>query len=185
MSWKVNSVKLVYELVNDETGELISEERVLGDDTKKVRKSRTKKVEDNDPTPKITVLDNKLQLNNAAIELTGFMADDKVAVKFEKKGRVTTPVTMLDEKEGNRLTKTNTISCRGSKRDELLKFGDVFELVEHPSITGAFLMKGNVTIEDDIVDVPEEIANEEELDDAIEESNDVDSSDFNFDNFEF
>ena len=113
------------------------------------------------------------------------MADDKVAVKFEKKGRVTTPVTMLDEKEGNRLTKTNTISCRGSKRDELLKFGDVFVLSEHPSITGAFLMTGNVTIEDDIVDIPEEIANEEELDDAIEESNDVDSSDFNFDNFEF
>ena len=48
MSWKVNSVKLVYELVNDETGELISEERVLGDDTKKVKKPRTKKVEDND-----------------------------------------------------------------------------------------------------------------------------------------
>lgn len=182
MSWKVNSVKLIYELVNTETGELISEERVLGDDTKKVKKSRTKKVEDNDPTPKITVLENKLQLNNAASELTGFMADDKVAVKFEKKGRITTPVMMLDEKEGNRLTKTNTISCRGSKREELLKFGTEFTLEEHPSVVGAFLMKGNVEIEDDIVDVPEEIASEEELDDALEDTDDVS---FDIDDFKF
>lgn len=182
MSWKINTIKTVVELVNDETGEIITEERVLGEETKKVKKPRAKKVEDTDPTPKITVLDNKLQLNNAAAELTGFMADDKVAVKFEKKGRVTNPVIMLDEKEGNRLTKTNTISCRGSKRDELVKFGTEFTLEEHPSVVGAFLMKGNIEIEDDIIDVPEEIASEEELDDAIEATNDVD---FNIDDFKF
>lgn len=182
MSWKVNSIKVTYELVDDTTGEIITEERVLGEETKKVKKPRAKKVEDNDPTPKITVLDNKLQLNNAAAELTGFMADDKVAVKFEKKGRVTNPVILLDEKEGNRLTKTNTISYRGSKRDELLKFGSEFTLEEHPSVVGAFLMKGNIEIEDDIIDVPEEIASEDELDASIDSTNDVD---FNFDNFNF
>lgn len=182
MSWKVNSIKVTYELVNDETGEIITEERVLGEETKKVKKPRAKKVEDNDPTPKIIVLDNKLQLNNAAAELTGFMADDRVAVKFEKKGRVTNPVILLDEKEGNKLTKTNTISCRGSKRDELLKFGSEFTLEEHPSVVGTFLMKGNIEIEDDIIDVPEEIASEDELDASIDSTNDVD---FNFDNFNF
>lgn len=183
MSWKVNSVKVVYELVNTETGEIISEERVLGEETKKVKRTRTKKVEDNDPVAKITLLENKLQLNNAAIELTGFQPDDKVVVKFEKKGRITNPVILLDEKEGNRLTKTNTISCRGSKREELLKYGDVFTLEEHSSVAGAFLMKGNTEIEDDIIDVPEEISSVEELDNDIE--SDIDDTDFNFDKFEF
>lgn len=183
MSWKVNSIKVTYELVDDTTGEIITETRELGEGTvKKPRASRSKKIEDTDPTPKITVLDNKLQLNNAASELTGFQADDKVAVKFEKKGRVTTPVIMLDEKEGNRLTKTNTISCRGAKREELLKFGTEFIIEEHPTVVGTFTMKGNVEIEDDIVDVPEEIASDEELDTSIDETS---SSDINFDNFEF
>lgn len=174
---------LTTQFVDDITGELFEETREFLDDSiKPKRKTKTKKNCDTDPTPKITVLENKLQLNNAASELTGFMADDKVAVKFEKKGRITTPVMMLDEKEGNRLTKTNTISCRGSKREELLKFGTEFTLEEHPSVVGAFLMKGNVEIEDDIVDVPEEIASEEELDDALEDTDDVS---FEIDDFKF
>jgi hypothetical protein len=181
MSWKVNSVKVVYELVDTETGEIISEERVLGEETKKTKRTRTKKIEDDDPIAKITVLDNKLQLNNAAIELTGFQPDDKVAIKFEKKGRITNPVIMLDEKEGNRLTKTNTISCRGSKRDEILKFGNIFTIEEHPSVVGTFLMKGNIEIEDDIVDIPEEIASDEEIDNSFDASD----GDINFDDFQF
>jgi len=182
MSWKVNSVKVVFELVDTETGELLTEERVLGDETKKVKKPRTKKVEDTCPDPKVILLDNKIQLNNKCLELTGFMPDDKVAIKFEKKGRTTTPVMMLDEKEGNKLTKTGTISCRGSKHDELLKFGSEFIVEEHPSVAGAYVLKGNIEIEDDIVDVPEEIASEDEIDTLVEEESD---SDFNADNFNF
>lgn len=182
MSWKVNSIKVTYELVDETTGEIITETRELGEGTvKKPRASRSKKNEDTDPTPKAILLDNKIQLNNAAVELTGFQADDKINVKYEKKGRITTPVMLLDEKEGNRLTKTNTISCRGSKREELLKFGDTFIVEEHPSVVGTFILKGNVEIEDDIVDIPEEIASDDEIDDSLDDIND----DVNLDTFKF
>lgn len=179
MNIEVQSAKLVLTLVDQETGELITREATLGD-FKEVKKSststRTKKPKDTDPVAKLTVLDGKVQLNNAAIELTGFEPEDKIAIKYEKKGRLITPILMQNDKEGNRLTKTYTIFCRGGKRDELLRYGDVFEL--EPYNEGTFKLKGNIEQpEDDIIDVPEEIASEDELDEAF----DVDNIDFSFD----
>lgn len=179
---KVNSIKTVIEFVDDTTGEIFVEERVLGEETKKLKKSNTftKKLKDDGSNePHLTVLDNKLQLNNAAVELTHFIPDSKISIKFEKKGKETNPVILEDTKEGNRLTKTYTISCRGSKRDELLKFGDVFILEAHPTVDGAFLLKGNAPEkEDDIIDIPEEIASDDDLDTSVDS---IDNFDFNFD----
>ena len=144
---------------------------------KKKSSTRTKKNSDTDPTPKITLLEGKWQMNNACVELTGFEPEMKLEIKFEKKGRVTTPVLCEDEKSGNRLTKTYTVSCRGSKHDNLAEYGDVFIVEPYEGKEGYFKLKGNIEKEDDIIDVPEEISYPEEYVD-IEGGTTEDVSDF-------
>ena len=173
---QINSAKLIVEILDETTGELITREATLGD-FKEVKKSststRTRKPKDEDPIAKLNLLDNKIQFNAAAVEMTGFEPEMKIDIKFEKKGRVTTPVLCQDDKTGNRLTKTFTISCRGSKHDNLAEFGDVFELTPYEGKEGYFKLKGNVEKEDDIIDVPEEISNPEEEEMDLEETNEV------------
>lgn len=176
---QINSIKVVTEFVDSETGEVFTDERILGEETKKAKKStsssRSKKPKDNDPIPKITLLEGKWQMNAAAIELTQFEPEMKLDIQFEKKGRQITPVLLQDDKNGNRLTKTYTVSCRGTRHDNLAKYGDIFEL--EPREDGTFKLKGNIELpEDDIIDIPEEISSEDELDNSV----DLDDIDFNF-----
>lgn len=181
MAIKINSIKVVTEFVDDTTGEIFSDERVLGEETKKERKPRSsrKPKDDGDPVAKVVLLDNKLQFNNSAIELTGFEPDDKILVQFEKKGRVVTPVISQNEK-GNRLTKTYTVSFRGSQHDNLAEYGTVFEVL--PYNEEMFKLKGDAPEkEDDIIDLPEEIENPEEFEDELDvDSIDVDNISFDF-----
>lgn len=178
---QINSAKLIVEILDETTGELITREATLGD-FKEVKKSssgtRTRKPKDEDPVAKLSLLDNKIQFNAAAVEMTGFEPEMKIDIKFEKKGRVTTPVLCQDDKTGNRLTKTFTISCRGSKHDNLAEFGDIFVVEPYEGKEGYFKLKGNIEKEDDIIDVPEEISNPEE------EEIDVDSDAKDVDDFE-
>ena len=179
---QINSAKLIVEILDETTGELITREATLGDfkevTAKKTTSTRTKKPKDTDPVAKITLLEGKWQMNNACVELTGFEPEMKLDIKFEKKGRVTTPVLCEDEKAGNRLTKTYTVSCRGSKHDNLSEYGDIFEVIPYEGKEGYFKLKGNVEKEDDIIDVPEEISNPEEddldIDSSTEEVGDFD-----------
>ena len=178
---EIHSAKLVLTLVDTETGELITKETAFGDfkePTKKATTSRSKKPKDDDPNPKITLLEGKWQMNHACVELTGFEPDQKLEIKFEKQGRKITPVLCEDEKSGNRLTKTYTVSCRGSRHDNLAEYGTVFNVVEYPDRPGYFKLLGDAPEkEDDIVDIPEEITSDEDLDDAL----DIGDIDFNLD----
>ena len=176
---QINSAKLIVEILDESTGELITREATLGDfkEVKKSTSTRTKKPKDTDPVAKITLLEGKVQLNNAAVELTGWEPEMKIDIQFEKKGRVTTPVIMQKD-SGNRLTKTYTISCRGSKHDNLSEYGNIFEMIPYEGKEGYFKLKGNVEKEDDIIDVPEEITNPEEFDDEMDSDSGVDISDF-------
>ena len=172
---EIQSAKLIITVVDETTGEIMTREATLGD-FKEVKKAststRTRKPKDTDPVAKIMLLDNKLQLNAAAIEMTGYEPDCKYDVVFEKKGRKITPVLKPDEAKGNRLTKTYTISFRGSRHDNLIEYGDVFELIPYEDKDGWFKLQGNAPEkEDDIVDIPEEISNpddEEDIEDGVE-----------------
>lgn len=162
---QINSAKLIVEILDETTGELITREATLGDfkEVKKTTSTRTRKPKDDDPVAKIMLLDNKLQLNKAAVELTGYEPDNKYDVVFQKNGRKVTPILKPDEAKGNRLTKTFTISFRGSRHDNLIVYGDVFELIPCEENDGWFKLQGNAPEkEDDIVDVPEEITNLDE-----------------------
>ena len=180
---EIQSSKIVLTLVDTETGELFTKEATFGDFkevTKKAITSRSKKPKDDDPIAKITLLEGKWQMNHACVELTGFEPEMKLEVKFEKKGRVTTPVLCEDEKSGNRLTKTYTVSCRGSRHDNLAEYGDVFEVIPYEGKDGYFKLKGNAPEkEDDIIEIPEEISNPEDDDLNITDDSGVDISDFN------
>ena len=178
MAWNINSAKLIIEIVDDSTGEIITREATLGDfkEVKKTTSTRTKKPKDEDPVAKLTLLEGKLQMNNAAVQMTGFEPEMKIDIKFEKKGRATSPV-MMQADSGNRLTKTYTISCRGSKHDNLAEYGNVFEVLPYEGKEGFFKLKGNQEKEDDIIDVPEEIIDPEKFSD----DDSVDMSDFDLD----
>ena len=182
---EIQSAKIVLTLVDTETGELFTKEATFGDFkevTKKTTTTRTRKAKiDDEPIPMIHLLEGKYQFNTKAIELTGFEPEQKVDIKFEKKGRTVTPVMCIDEKSGNRLTKTFTVSCRGSKRDNLIEYGDSFELIPYEDKEGYFKLKGNAPEkEDDIIDVPEEIEDPEE--DIVDvDTFDISDVDFNFD----
>lgn len=176
---KIAKQTLYTQWVDDATGEVFEETREFLDDTIKVPKkssssTRTKKSKDDDPVAKLTLLEGKVQLNNAAIQMTGYEPEMKIDIKFEKKGRVTTPV-MMPADSGNRLTKTYTISCKGSRRDNLAEYGDIFELLPYEGKEGYFKLKGNQEKEDDIIVIPEEIAEPEEF--PIDDSG-IDISDF-------
>lgn len=176
---EIQSSKIVLTLVDTETGELFTKEATFGDFKEPTKKTttRTKKPKDDDPVAKLTLLEGKLQMNNAAVQMTGFEPEMKIDIKFEKKGRVITPV-MMEAESGNRLTKTYTISCRGSKHDNLAEYGDIFEVIPYEGKEGYYKLKGNIEKEDDIIDVPEEITDPEELDDDITDNSEVDISDF-------
>jgi hypothetical protein len=182
---EIQSSKIVLTLVDTETGELFTKEATFGDFkevTKKATTTRSKKPKDDDPIAKITLLEGKWQMNHACVELTGFEPEQKLEIKFEKQGRKVTPVLCEDEKSGNRLTKTYTVSCRGSKHDNLAEYGDTFEIIPYENKEGYFKLKGNAPEkESDLIEVPEEITDPDEDDLDMDSSDEGTEIDFDLD----
>jgi hypothetical protein len=85
-------------------------------------------------SPTLEVLDNKLKLSKAAIELLKVQANDKIAINYwTVDNEETFPVigkaeVFTDEEGGNRITRSNTISYRGQQRTILLEYGSLFTL---------------------------------------------------------
>lgn len=84
-------------------------------DAKPKKKSTSVKNESSEP--KLILESNKYQLTQAAVDLMGVEPDDKIDIKYEKQGKNITPVIGSDEtfgtKQGNKLTKSLTVACRG------------------------------------------------------------------------
>lgn len=155
-------VILDYEVTVDEsTGELetrlikksIDKANFKSIEVKEPKKKAGKKEESN--TPQLILEDNKYSLNKAAVELMQVTTEDKIDIKYEKKGKNMIPVIGSDSafgtKQGCKLTKSNTVACRGSKNSELAKHGSVFEIIPHDSKPGLFILKG-----DSMEEIPEE-----------------------------
>lgn len=168
-------VILDYEVTVDEsTGELetrlikksIDKANFKSIELKEPKKKTSKKEESN--IPQLILEDNKYCLNKAAVELMQITPEDKIDIKYEKKGKSMVPVIGADRifgtKQGCKLTKSNTVACRGSKNAELAKHGDVFEIIPHDSKPGLFILKGN-----SVEEFPEEVSeiNIEDLDENL------------------
>lgn len=151
--------------VDTETGEIKTEcikksiDKVVKSAEVKVKKIKSKKEESSDPT--LILEDNKYYLNQAAINLTGYQPDDKLDIKYEKRGKEITPILGNDEDfgthNGNRLTKTFSVAYRGSKNEELAKYGTEFLVIPHSEKEGLYILKAKV----------------DELEQALEDTNNI------------
>ena len=141
----------------------------------KSKKKTSKSKKEESTVPSLILEENKYCLNQAAITLMGVEPDCKLDIKYEKRGKETIPVIGSDESfgthNGNKLNKSLTVACRGSKREELSKYGTEFTLVPHETKDGIFILQNkNANFESTVSDVPE-------AEDEIELPDDIDLQD--------
>lgn len=196
------TITLKYQVtVDTETGEMTTKciKRTVDKSNLEVidspsRKTSKKSKKEESPIPQLTLEDNKYCLNTAAVELLGITTDSKLDIKYEKNGRSMQPVIGTDEvfgtKGGNKVTKSNTVACRGSKNEELSKYGKIFEIKPHETKEGLFLLIGdnttktdqqgddNIKIEDSDEDLPLDIDLSALIDDKDAKIEEIDSSYF-------
>ena len=170
--------------VDETTGEItyIGKDEVTVD-TATSTKRQAAKVEEN-ADPLITLDSNKLILTTGAVATLNICPDCRVDIKYKKKDKVAVPVIGTDSafgtKGGNKLTKTNTVSFRGSANEKLAEFGTTFKL-EPSEDEGIFYMIGdkmNQPIPDDAIDIESELDMEalDSLD--LEDSTSLENFDF-------
>lgn len=172
--------------VDENTGEItfIGKEEITVDTaTSTKRQAKPVKVEAN-IEPLITLDSNKLILTTGAVDMMKICPDCRVDIKYKKKDKVSVPVIGTDAafgtKGGNKLTKTNTVSFRGSANEKLAEYGSVFKL-EPSEDEGIFYLIGdkmNKPVEDEAIDIEGELDLDslEELD--IDDSSDLEGFDF-------
>lgn len=150
--------------VNETTGEVtfIGKEEITVDTAKRQVSKATKVVEENQD-PLITLDSNKLILTTGALQMMNICADCRLDIKYKKRDRISVPVIGTDEafgtKGGNKLTKTNTISFRGSANEKLSEYGTVFTIEPSEDEDIFYLIgdKMNSVVPDDAVDINSEL----------------------------
>lgn len=168
---EVFAITLTYEMVvNTDTGEILEtrliDRSVNNSDIKPAKSPRKVVQDDGDKEPKLVLEENKYRLNNAAVTLMGLDENSKLVIKYEESKSGSIPVigtnTAFGISSGNKLTKSNTVACRGSNHDELSKHGTEFILVPHPNKDGLFILtSGDIKlIGDENVKVDEEEVND-------------------------
>lgn len=178
-----------------ETGEMKCINReIINDDIKPAKKKSTKKTSEpinNSTEPQVILEDNKYIFNTAAVELMGIEPENRIDIKYEKKGKKFIPIIGLSEsfgtKSGNKLTKSYSVSYRGKSNETLQEYGNVFTLEAHPEKEGIYYLIGNNVSEDEEVDSAVELPKDEkeieiDIDDLVEnvdnEVTEIDSFDF-------
>ena len=177
---------LMHYEVNEMTGEVkfIGKEEISVDTASTKRTtSKVTKIEEN-KEPLITLDQNKLILNTGAVETLNVCADCRIDIKYKKKGSISVPVigtdTAFGTKGGNKITKNNTVSFRGSANEKLSEFGTEFKL-EPSEDAGIFYMIGdkmNKVIPDDSIDIENELDLDALADLDVDDSVDLEKFDF-------
>ena len=152
-------LSLTYEMsVDTETGEVLETkliDRSVNKPVKAMKATVNEAVQDDDKEPKLYLEDNKCRLNSKAVSLMGISPGDKLDIKYDDGKNGSIPIIGTDEafgtKGGNKLTKSNTIACRGSKNEELSKYGKEFVLAVHPSKAGLFVLTSEEVAVDQLV----------------------------------
>jgi hypothetical protein len=185
----IETFKVLFTYEQDpETGDIKCINReVINDDIKPAKKASTTKKKttskEESSTPQLILSDNKYTLNSAAVELMGVEPDDRLDIKYEKKGKLMIPIIGTNEsfgtKAGNRLTKSFTVSYRGKANEELANYGSVFTITEHSSKEGIFVLTGDnapEAVEDEKVTIKDE-ASEIEVDIDLNDFSDLTEDD--------
>ena len=116
----------------DPETEIVSEVKCVVDGVEK-KKRTTKKVtdviEEMASEPIITLEPNKLVFNNKAVADLELEYEDRVVVEWAKDGKVMVPTIRKDEEAGNKVTKTNTVVCKGKANTVLAEKGSEFTII--------------------------------------------------------
>ena len=158
----------------------------------KSKKKTSKSKKEENTVPSLILEENKYCLNQAAITLMGIEPNCKLDIKYEKRGKETIPVIGSDESfgthSGNKLNKSLTVACRGSKREELSKYGTEFTLIPHETKDGIFILQNknadfestvsNVSETEDEIELPDDIDLQDLVDDKDATITEVDASMF-------
>ena len=184
---------LMHYEVNETTGEIkyIGKEEITVDSastkaSKSSTKKSTSKVDDN-PEPLITLEAKKLVLTQGAVDALNPCEDCRIDIKYKKKDKKSVPIIATDvtfkTKGGNKLTKSNTVSYRGSANEKLSAYGTTFKL-EPTEDEGIYYLVGDkvqeeISIPDEIIDIENEL-DIESLDDINIDEDDKDLEKFDF-----
>lgn len=182
MTKETFTIKLTYEMsVNTDTGEIL-ETKLIGRsiDNSDLKVSKKKEISSGDPT--LFLEENKCRLNEAAVQLMNLTTDTRISIKYEQCSDGDRPILEVDDKNGNKLTKSNTIACRGNKNQELAKYGTEFEIVAHPNRPKTFILVTDKKVDkkgDENVNIsPEDVLDLTSLIDDSEDIKEVDSDFF-------
>lgn len=181
MTKETFTIKLTYEMsVNTDTGEIL--------ETKLINRSvdnsdlKTTKKETSSGNPTLFLEENKCRLNEAAVQLMNLTTDSRINIKYEQCSDGDRPILEVDDKNGNKLTKSNTIACRGNKNQELAKYGTEFEIVAHPDRPKTFILITDKKVDkkgDENINIsPEDVLDLTSLIDNSEDIKEVDSNFF-------
>lgn len=84
--------------------------------------------------PTITLLENKISFSNEALELINASYGDRIAINYiQVNNQETFPVigksdAFTNPNDGNKLTKSNTVSFRGMQHTMLSQYGTEFKI---------------------------------------------------------
>ena len=187
---------LITQFVDEETGELFEDKREFKEDSiktsgakKATSKKKSKNPYDEEPEPILVREDNKLILNQAAVDALSAGEGDRIAIKEQAINRKKRLVIGLSDtfgtKEGNLLTKSNTIRWSGKNQEMVSRYGDEFNFVPHDKTEGLFILVNrnedeevtNPDEEEEVIDVEAEI---NELNADLDDETEVLPSDLNF-----
>jgi hypothetical protein len=172
----------MYQIV---TTEIFDENGVLISTTKKfeVINGTIPKIEKtSDPsTAFVKLVNNSLELNQAAVDLIGAKVGDKICVQYVQINDVFVPVIGTEQNmgqslNGNKLTKKLTISYRGKQAEALKIYGDEFKLELHEKMIYKLIGNSDVKMLTE-ADVEET----ENLTEALDNKEEIITFDFDLD----
>jgi hypothetical protein len=146
--------------VDEQTGEItyIGKEEVTVDTTPTTKSTKSTKTTKTVVNEGIVLDSNKITFSQEMLDLLGAEVGCRIDIRYERKNGVSKPIIgtsdALEVKSGNKLTKSGTISFRGSANERLATYGTNFTL-EPTENKGIFYLVGDK--EDTTNDVPEEL----------------------------
>lgn len=119
----------------DPETESVSNVKCTVDGIEKKKKSTKKisEIKEEDKDAIISISSNKLSFNKKCVSEMNLQYEDRIVIKWEKKGTLMVPIIGKDlsfdeEGTGNKLTKTNTITYKGKANAILADYGSEFTI---------------------------------------------------------
>lgn len=138
---------------NTETQEIISV--TVGDSVKTPAIKKDKKVEIEDNKLIATLAVNKLTISSKLAELLKVKEGYKLVVRYRQDGEFIEPFlgspSAFNEEDGNKLTKTLSISFRGDQNVALARFGTLFEIKDMED--GTVKLLSQVQVKDKVQEI--------------------------------